>query len=301
MSLPSQSALAPVSAKLVEVFERIALLYVQRWSSLRAIDAELNTNPTRPTKLRPNRGESCRTGIIVARLVGRPDYEQLATTYTSEMKDHARFDLQYFLPLLESLQTVEPWSGIPAELARPLDEASSSITSLMREYPEIEPLPSSGKTPGDAIFTGKYDDASWHYGGDFPKDLPIEAGATHTGMFLAWALLAGLGGELHVEDSPELLERLRARTITPGAFFMSACDGKFTVEDLNDEGNAFAQNYFIFETGQFVHDYETTLGEDLPDLYHVPDTWATFERIKAVLDQRFHEWKSKTGNQQNSG
>src|SRR6266404_3538306 len=35
----------------------------------------------------------------------------------------------------------------------------------------------------------KYDDASWHYGGDFPEDLPREAGATHTGMFVAWALL----------------------------------------------------------------------------------------------------------------
>ena len=23
----------------------------------------------------------------------------------------------------------------------------------------------------------KYDDASWHYGGNFPKDLPTEAGA----------------------------------------------------------------------------------------------------------------------------
>ncbi|WP_262497415.1 DUF7832 domain-containing protein [Pedobacter caeni] len=28
----------------------------------------------------------------------------------------------------------------------------------------------------------KYDDASWHYGGDFPKDLPQINGATHIGM-----------------------------------------------------------------------------------------------------------------------
>ena len=28
----------------------------------------------------------------------------------------------------------------------------------------------------------KYDDASWHYGGDFPDDLPEENGATHIGM-----------------------------------------------------------------------------------------------------------------------
>ena len=32
----------------------------------------------------------------------------------------------------------------------------------------------------------KYDDASWHYEGAYPADLPPEAGATHIGMFLAW-------------------------------------------------------------------------------------------------------------------
>ena len=36
----------------------------------------------------------------------------------------------------------------------------------------------------------KYDDWSRHGGGNFPADLPPEAGATHAGMFLAWALLA---------------------------------------------------------------------------------------------------------------
>jgi hypothetical protein len=290
-----------VSAKLLEVFQRIAQLYFERWSSLRAIDAELNTNPTAPTKLRPLTWQRCSTGIIVARLVGRPNYEQLATVYTSEMKDRDRFYLKYFLPLLDSLQTVEPWSGVPEKLARPLAEVASSTAPGTLEYPEIEPLPSTGLTPENANFTGKYDDASWHYGGDFPKDLPIEAGATHTGMFLAWALLAGLGGELHDDETPNLFEQLRARTITPGAFFMSACDGKFTDEDLNDEGNAFAQDYFVFETGLFLHDYETTVGADLPDLYHVPDTWGTFEQVKSVLDQRFHEWKTKTEKQQKNG
>ena len=90
----------------------------------------------------------------------------------------------------------------------------------------------------------KYDDASWHYGGDFPKDLPPQAGATHTGMFLAWALLSGLAGEFHVEDDPEGIAALRARSVTPGAFFMSFCDGKFTDEDLCDDGNLFASKYF---------------------------------------------------------
>ena len=139
----------------------------------------------------------------------------------------------------------------------------------------------------------KYDDASWHYGGKFPKDLPIEAGATHTGMFVAWAFLSGLAGDIHIEDAPEDLSRLKSRTITPGAFFLGFCDGKFTDEDLSDEGNAFAQSYFDFDNGKYLADYEAILSLGLPELYYVKDTWENFDLLKPVLDNRFNEWKDQ--------
>jgi hypothetical protein len=137
----------------------------------------------------------------------------------------------------------------------------------------------------------KYDDASWHCGGDFPSDLPIEAGATHTGMFVAWALLSGLAGDIHVNDSPAALEKLRSRVVTPGAFFLEACDGKFTDEDLNDEGNAFAQAYFDFEHGSYLSDYDKILVGGLPTQYHVADTWENFDKLRTVLDKRLEEWR----------
>lgn len=144
----------------------------------------------------------------------------------------------------------------------------------------------------------KYDDASWHHGGDFPSDLPSEAGATHISMFVAWALLKGLGGEIHVDEFPEGLEELRDRTSTPGTFFINACDQKFTDEDLNDEGNAFTEAYFAFKTGLYLTDYESTFDSDGPTLYHVADTWENFNRIAPVIDARYEEWKRgvlKTG------
>jgi len=137
----------------------------------------------------------------------------------------------------------------------------------------------------------KYDDASWHSGGQFPEELPPEAGATHTGMFVAWAMLAGLTGELHTKEFPEELEKLRSRTVTPGEFFLAACDGKFTDEDLNDEGNAFAQEYFDFNTGSYLKDYDRVLVKRLPSQYHVQDTWANFDRLRPVLDKRLTEWR----------
>jgi hypothetical protein len=140
----------------------------------------------------------------------------------------------------------------------------------------------------------KYDDASWHYGGDFPADLPPEAAATHTGMFVAWAFLSGLAGDIHIHDFPDDIPSLEGRRVTPGAFFQSSCDGKFTDEDLNDLGNAFVMAYFEFKTGRYLADYEATLGADVPSLYHVTDSWDNFDKLKPVLDKRYVEWKRRT-------
>jgi hypothetical protein len=141
----------------------------------------------------------------------------------------------------------------------------------------------------------KYDDASWHYGGKFPADLPPEAGATHTGMYLAWALLSGMAGDSHIEEMPESLSGLRAREKTPGAFFLAMCDGKFTDEDLNELGNLFTSEYFDYERGRYLADYESTLAQGLTELYYVQDSWQNYERLAPVLDARFNEWKKSKG------
>jgi hypothetical protein len=142
----------------------------------------------------------------------------------------------------------------------------------------------------------KYDDASWHYGADnFPKDLAEAAGATHTGMFVAWALLSGLSGSIHIEDFPDHIPKLTNRSATPATFFLEACDGKFTDEDLSEEGNRFAGDYFEFEKGQYLADYESLLGEEGRDLYYVADTWENFDRLRPVLDKRYAEWKARNG------
>jgi hypothetical protein len=139
----------------------------------------------------------------------------------------------------------------------------------------------------------KYDDASWHFGGEFPKDLPIEAGATHTGMFVVWAFLSGFAGDLFAVDSPDEIQKLQSRTITPGRFFLESCDGKFIDDDLNDEGNAFTQAYFDFEKGKYISDYEAELGEEVVNLYYVKDSWENFDRLRPVLDRRFADWRTK--------
>jgi hypothetical protein len=142
----------------------------------------------------------------------------------------------------------------------------------------------------------KYDDASWHYNGDFPADLPMEAGATHTGTYVAWALFSGLFGEPSDSVFADEFPELEGRTVTPGAFFLSAFDGKFTDDELTKQGKAFTKAYFDVEKGKFLADYEATLGEGLPEdasLYYVADSWENFDKLRPVLDRRFAEWRDK--------
>ncbi len=89
----------------------------------------------------------------------------------------------------------------------------------------------------------KYDDASWHSGGDFPADLPAEAGATHIGMYLAWLLLQGMANEELAEDAEEDLQALRERRTTPGRFLLEYSDGKFVDDLISDEANTFTAAY----------------------------------------------------------
>jgi hypothetical protein len=144
----------------------------------------------------------------------------------------------------------------------------------------------------------KYDDASWHSGGDFPDDLPASAGATHIGMYVAWALQSGLAGELHTEEMPEDLQKLAGRSLTPAAFFLWACDGKFTDEDLNEEGNAFTASYFDSPSGSYLADYQDILGHGLPpgpdQLYYVADTWENFDKLRPTLDKRLADWRVRS-------
>ena len=141
----------------------------------------------------------------------------------------------------------------------------------------------------------KYDDASWHCGGNFPAELPPEAGATHIAMFLAWALLHGLVGDLHRQESADGLLELKARVTTAGQFFLRYCDGKFTDEDLNELGNRFAKAYYDGDESLYLSDYEASIGDAVPTLYHAADSWLTYGAIEPVLDGRFAAWRVNAG------
>lgn len=135
-----------------------------------------------------------------------------------------------------------------------------------------------------------YDRADWHYGGEYPEDLPPENGGTHIGMFLAWAINNGLEGEVHKNELKASADAVRARKITGREFLNKECDEKFGEYDLNEEGNAFAK--FYYESDRYFADYDACLGATLPSLYHVRDSWENYDKIAAVIDKRYNAWKA---------
>lgn len=136
----------------------------------------------------------------------------------------------------------------------------------------------------------KLDDASWHYGGDeFPEGMPDEHGATHIGMFAAWAIANGMWGDFLGSGARDAIEAVRARRISGRSFVLEQCDGKLLSEMLTPDGARFAEAYY---PKHYMRDFQTTLAAGLPSDYHVEDTWANYDKLAARIAERFEASKS---------
>jgi hypothetical protein len=141
--------------------------------------------------------------------------------------------------------------------------------------------------------TDVYDKAKWHFGGDFPDDLDDFQGYVHTGMFLGWLIDSDLVSDEFKSDHEEEIGAFEKKELTGSQIFERCCDGVLMLEDINELGNKFALHYFDFSKGKYVADYEATLSNDLPTMYHVADTWGNYRKLKVMLDNRFADWKKQ--------
>jgi hypothetical protein len=114
--LESQSEVAVVAERIIGIFQEFALPYFERLGSIQSIDAELNDKPAERTHHRALAFFRCSTGIIVAKLAGRPNYDELASLYADVMtRDNNGFYFKRFEELLTLLKTIEAGSGLQSE------------------------------------------------------------------------------------------------------------------------------------------------------------------------------------------
>ena len=91
------------SEQILRVFREFALPYFARFSELSAIDAELNDHPLERTPNRPVPWLRCASGLIVAKLVERPNYTELVQVYGDLM---SRADKGFYLGRFRALADI---------------------------------------------------------------------------------------------------------------------------------------------------------------------------------------------------
>jgi hypothetical protein len=136
-----------------------------------------------------------------------------------------------------------------------------------------------------------YDKAKWHSDGNFPKGLPYENGGTHIGMFLAWAIINGMAGDDLVDEAAKDLDALRQREMTGRQILLRHLDGVLSDEDLNRPGNAFAAHYYK----KYMGEYDGLVRNKLATAYHAADDWLTYDRVAAMIDKRYSEFRRTGG------
>lgn len=138
----------------------------------------------------------------------------------------------------------------------------------------------------------KYDDYEYYFLNFENEDLPQKMGATHIGMFMAWAILNDLAAKSDDSEYAVWLERVRQRKITGRDFLLQWCDGKLCSEDLNEAGNAFAKAFYEESyMGYYCQTFNLEAAESADELCSVEDTWDNFDKLASVLDKYF---QSKT-------
>jgi Leucine-rich repeat (LRR) protein len=139
----------------------------------------------------------------------------------------------------------------------------------------------------------KYDDASWHYGGDYPKNLDTSCASTHIGVFVVWCVLNGLtNDEFNLEPLNKIAD-LKQRKYTPAQYLIEILDEKFTSDILSDKGNEFAKEYY--ETNKYIEEY-LMLGDEYDTLYEVPNTWDTYKNIESFIKDAYQKFTYKKEN-----
>jgi hypothetical protein len=134
-----------------------------------------------------------------------------------------------------------------------------------------------------------YDKTKYHLETTEEYGLLESHASHHTLYFLRWLIENDMMSEDFMSETQPLNEyRSNNRTILSLYEWWDCC----LIDDmLSDEGNAFAQHYFDFEKGQYIHDYIGLLQGNLPSEFHIDFTDENYAQLKAIIDKRYRQWK----------
>ena len=138
------------------------------------------------------------------------------------------------------------------------------------------------------------DDAKEHFRRGFSVMLPMENAFMHIGVFLGWVIERELYSELFADEGDTQIFRFLNQNLSC-VLLGTVWDGCVSYEQLNEEGKAFAKDYY--QGGQYLIDYKETLAKNKKSMFQVKDNRMSYEKMRDVLDARYNEWKKAKGKQ----
>jgi hypothetical protein len=135
-----------------------------------------------------------------------------------------------------------------------------------------------------------YDDAVYHQGAPafLTRRLNPLNGGTHIGMYLAWIIVNRLESFQLRQTAASPVEDVRSKQTTGRDFLFAHCGGRLTSDELNKEAQLFTDFYYV---DQYLKDYDDVLVAKASGTYTVADTWANYERLAKVMDQRLRDYR----------
>ncbi len=136
----------------------------------------------------------------------------------------------------------------------------------------------------------------WHSGGDFPEELPDEAGGTHIGFFIYWLLSRGFAGDelLADEITVQDISMVSSGGMTGRQFLFKNCDGKLWDVDISVSIIKFVKWYY--GENKYYEDLEGCL-DKYETIYHADDSLENAKNIAKIIDDRYKKWTSKIAQQ----
>lgn len=191
--------------------------------------------------------------------------------------------------------TIDPsaWQG-GAEAVAAADAAFAGLPSVRVGRRRRAPVPRPARRGDRGLQL--YDDCAATDWSRFPPDLPSTQVYVCCGLVLGWLAVRHLVSDWFLAESGTDIDDFLARRITAPALY-ERWGGVLASDMMNEEGAAFCR-WYIREPDsakpnlrrRFDKDY-SILSARLPSTYHVPDTWATFDRFTGLADQSFAIWR----------
>lgn len=140
----------------------------------------------------------------------------------------------------------------------------------------------------------KFDDSSWHSGGEFPDDLAPERGGTHIAMYFAWALIAGLASE-EVQEEQVVKDFLNFR-VTP-IELIEGFDGKLIGSMFNKQCAEFTKFYYDSDVPgrpNYYNDLAEAISENVETVYHPEPDIRNLVLTCKIVQSRFDAWMTSS-------